>query len=163
MNEKWDLGILYGGFDDENFKADMSAFDESIKDVVELASKAENMTCDGLLKEYIGCMERYAYLAKKLYIFAYLRYNADTGDMQAMSVMNNIDAKMSGCAAADAKLNHIIASYDNLEKVINENAELAEFKYLFTTIKNDSKYLLGEREEEIFSYMDISGASAWEG
>ena len=43
MNERWDLGILYKGFDDEAFAQDMQRLDACIADYNALAAGAAGM------------------------------------------------------------------------------------------------------------------------
>ena len=37
MNTHWDLSIIYNGFDTEEFKNDMSAFDAAVEEVISFA------------------------------------------------------------------------------------------------------------------------------
>ncbi len=162
MNEKWNLDILYKGFDDPEFKKDAEAFDEVISELNTLAEKCESMAHAELIAKAITLWERQYTLMEKLFIFASLKYSADTRDDEASSTADVLSAKASRSAAAQAKLNTVIAGFDDLEKIIDENASLEEYRYYLMNIKRDSKYLLSDREEALFAKMNISGASAWE-
>ena len=162
MNEKWNLDILYKGFDDPEFKKDTEAFDEVISELNALAEKCETMAHAELIAKAITLWERQYTLMEKLFIFASLKYSADTRDGEASSTADILSAKASHSAAAQAKLNTVIAGFDDLEKIIDENASLEEYRYYLMNIKRDSKYLLSDREEALFAKMSISGASAWE-
>ena len=50
---------------------------------------------------------------------------------------------------------------DDLEELIATDGTLKEYAFFLRKIKEDSKYLLSEKEEQLFALMNISGASAW--
>ena len=162
MNEKWDLSILYSGFNDPEFKKDTEEFENVITALNDLAAKCDTLSHTELIKETLKLKEREYFLMEKLFIFASLRYSADTRDDKASSIGDVLSAKSSTCAAAVTKLDQAIAACDDLEKIIDENEDLHEYRYYLMNIKRDSKYLLSDREEALFAKMDISGASAWE-
>jgi len=163
MNEKgiWDLSILYTGFDDPAMAADLEALDKAIAVVNDLAAKADDMDHAALVKAYVAAEEELMTLITKLFTFASLRYSGNTGDNEAASMTGRLMGKLSMTAAADAKLSLVIAGYDDLEGIIDADESLAEYRYMLTNIRRDSKYLLSEKEEELFAKMNISGASAW--
>lgn len=162
MNEKWDLSILYTGFDDPTCAQDQKTFDEGVAALNTLAQEAKTASHAEVLHRYITLEEQLKSTITKLYIYASLRYSANTADTEASSMTGRLMAKMSATAAAEAALCHTIAGYEDLEALIDADKALQEYRYLLTNIRRDSRYLLSEREEELFARMNISGASAWE-
>lgn len=161
MEKVWNLNILYSGFSDPEFEKDTRALEEAIGSFAALAERAENMEKEELILSYIDLNEKLNLLASKLIIFANLRYSANTKDTEAASSLGRLMGMMSATAAPSAKLSKIIAEVDNLDGVISNNPSLEEYRYLLTNIRRDSKYLLGDGEEEVFAKMNISGAGAW--
>ena len=161
MNKTWDLTILYNGFDDPAYQADVQKLDELIKATVAMAEGAENMPAADLLCAYVRNSEALESLASKLIIYASLRRSGNTADSEASSYMGRLMGMLSSTAATSAKLSKIIASYDNIDELIAANAELAEYEYILKNIKRDSKYLLADGEEAVFAQMNISGAQSW--
>ncbi len=161
MNSTWDLTILYKGFDDAAFAEDKTALAKTLEQTVALAANSENMECADLVKKYVKVSERMLELATKLIVYSNLRYSANTKDTEASSNMGMLMGMLSATAAPQAKISKIIASYENLEEIIDSDLELHEFKYLLTNIKRDSKYLLADGEETVFAKMNISGAGSW--
>ena len=161
MNEKWDLTILYTGFDDPAFLADKGALELSINELIVLAKDAEGMNSEELVKKYISVSERMSELAGKLIIYSNLTYSANTKNSAASSNMGMLMGMLSATSAPSAKISKIIAGYPDLENIIDSNPELREYRYLLCNIKRDSKYLLADGEETVFSKMNISGAGAW--
>ena len=161
MNKQWDLSILYNGFDTPEFKADMAAFDAAIAEVIEFSSNLSSVTAEELLLGYIESSTRLSSLAEKLIIYANLRYSANTSDTEAASTMGVLMGKLSATAAPSAAVNKAIAKIENIEQIIEKNEILKEHSYLLLNIVKDSKHLLTDAEESLFSEMNISGASAW--
>lgn len=162
MNDTWDLSILYKGFDDPAFTGDMAALDAAIRSMNDLAAQAAALPHADLVHRYVDGQLQLTTLISKLFIFCSLRTSANTADNQANSLSDQISAKISGCAAADASLRHTLAAFDDLDAIIDADPALAEYRYLLRNIRRDSKYLLSDKEEELFARMNISGASAWE-
>lgn len=162
MNERWDLSILYSGFDDPALAADLQALDETIDKVNALAAGLDSLTPAALLHGYIDSASALQSLAGKLFIFANLRYSGDTTDTEASSLSGRLMARLSTTAAADARLQQAIAGIADLDALLDADKELAPYRYLLTNIQKDARYLLSDREEELFARMNISGASAWE-
>ena len=157
----WNLEILYKGFDTEEFKSDMAELDELIPKYCDLAKNANEMDKKELLKSYISLLEKISETTSKLGIYCNLRYSANTRDSEAASVLGVIMAKTSDLSAPSATLEKIISEMDDLDAVVDSCPELADYKYLIGNIKRDSKYLLTDKEESLFSKMNLSGASAW--
>ena len=161
MQERWNLDILYGGFDDANFAADMEQLSAAIAECATLAESAENAPHAQLLESYVKLNERVSNYAGKLIIYANLRYSANTADSDAASNLGRLMGMLSATAAPSAKLSKIIASYDDIEELIASSELLSEHAYILRNIKRDSKYLLADGEETVFAKMSISGATAW--
>ena len=161
MNKQWDLSILYNGFDTPEFAADMAAFDKSIAEVIAFGEQANTLAPEELLLKYIELETAINSLAEKLFIYANLRYSANTADTQAASTMGVLMGKLSATAAPSAAINKAIAKIENIEDIIEQNEVLKEHSYRILTIVKNSKHLLSDAEESLFAEMDISGATAW--
>ena len=161
MNKTWDLSILYNGFDDPKFAADMAEFDKCIEEVIASVEKLEGLSPVELLTQHITLETKLSSLAERLFIYANLRYSANTADAQAASTMGVLMGKLSATAAPSAAINKVIAKIENIEEIIEQNELLKEHSYRILNIVKNSKHLLSDAEEALFAQMDISGATAW--
>ena len=161
MKDTWNLDILYKSFQDEEFIADTKTLDTLIGNLADLAQKAPEMDSLSLIREFLALQNNFALYTSKLFIYANLRYSANTADPEAASTMGVLMGKLSATAAPSAALNKLIAGIENLEDLIKENSDLAEYEFYLTNIKEASKHLLSDAEESLFAEMNISGASAW--
>ena len=161
MKDTWNLDILYKSFQDEKFLADVKALESHIEELAELSKKAPTMDSLTLIRKFLALQNSFSLCTSKLFIYANLRYSANTADSEAASTMGVLMSKLSATAAPAAALNKLIAGIENLEDLIKENSDLAEYEFYLTNIKEESKHLLTDEEESLFAEMNISGASAW--
>ena len=158
---KWNLDILYKGFDTEEYANDYKRLEELIPALGELAAGAKSMASDKLLTEYVKLNEEISELVEKLAIYANLRYSANTRDTDAASWLGRIMQAMSTTAAPTAVIEKAVSEIEDLDSVIDATPALHEFRYLITNIKRDSRYLLSDKEETVLAKMDLSGAADW--
>lgn len=130
MNGRWDLTILYNGFDDAAFAADIASLDENIKAVNTFAAELDSYADRDLIHQYITLAEKQSYLASKLFIYANLCYSGNTSDTKAASIMGQLMGKMSETAASQTAIQNRIASIETLEDIIDADPSLGEYRYL---------------------------------
>ena len=158
---KWNLDILYTGFDTVEYQNDLARLKELIPELIAFADECKNMKADQLLTEYVKKSEEMSELIEKLAIYANLRYSANTRDTEAASMLGILMQSMSATAAPNAVIEKAISEIEDLDGVIESTPTLKEFEYLIKNIKRDSRYLLSDKEETVFAKMGLSGASAW--
>ena len=158
---KWNLDILYTGFDTEEYANDYKRLEELVPSLAEHAAACKDMPAGEFLTKYIKISEELSGLVEKLAIYANLRYSANTRDTDAASWLGRIMQLMSATAAPTAVVEKAISEIEDLEGVIASTPGLEEYRYLITNVKRDSRYLLSDKEETILAKMDLSGASAW--
>ena len=161
MNERWDLSILYDGFDDGRYASDLAALSAAAEELTALGERAGSLDGTALCREYISVSERISDLSSRLAIYANLLACADTSDFAATSNMGRVMSILSATAAPTARIQRFIAALDGLDEFISSDPMLSEHRYLLENIKRDSKYLLSDGEETVLAKMDISGATAW--
>ncbi len=161
MKDTWNLDILYTGFEDDSFISDTKLLDTHIEALASLSERASGMDSLSLIREFLSLQNDLSLVTSKLFIYANLRYSANTADSDAASIMGVLMGKLSATAAPSAALNKMIAGIDDLEELIKENEDLHEYEFYLTNIKEESKHLLTDAEESLFAEMNISGASAW--
>ena len=158
---KWNLDILYSGFDTEEYSSDYKKLEALIPELSTMADKCKDMPEAEFLTEYVKLNEQINALVNKLVIYANLRYSANTRDTDAASWVGRIMQMLSMTAAPTAVIEKAISEIEDLDGIIDSTPYLHEFRYLITNVKRDSKHLLSDKEETILAKMDLSGASAW--
>ena len=157
---EWSLAELYKGYDDPCFTADMAELDKRIEDADKLS---RNLTGEpkAKLKELLLAEEAITELVGKLMLYVSLRQSACTTDEKASSLMDQLSGKLSRLAAPQTRCDQYIASLEDLEGLIASDPMLTDYAFLLRNTKEDAKYLLDAKCEEIISLYENSGSDAW--
>ena len=161
MNQVWDLTPIYQNFDDPAFGADLETLKEKVAALGAFTEKlAEADPLQGL-KEGIRLQEDIATLAYKLGGYASLCQAANTKDTQAGSQMGRIMAVVSASAALEAAFKAWASGLPDLAELVDSDELLRQYTFLFSNMKDASRYLLPGKGEEIMARMELSGSNAW--
>ena len=161
MNHTWNLDPIYTGFDDTQFEADLSALKETIDAFASLTKTLSEAEPLAALKEGIRLQEEISTLAGKLGLFASLRQSVNSRDTDALSQLGRLMGICSASAAPEAAFQQWAAGLEGLDNLICEDEILSQYQFLFSKMKESSRYLLGTRGEEIMAKLQLSGGNAW--
>ena len=114
MNEVWNLNVIYNGFEDPCYEADLT----SLKEKAGKYAAATAALCQGdpleNLRSCIMLEEEITSLANKLAEYAMLRQSADARDAQAGSQIGRVMAVVSSLAAPQAAFKDWASKLPNL-------------------------------------------------
>ena len=161
MNERWDLTGMYRGFEDPAFEADLQKFQEIVKDFGTFTEKLGELDPQEALKTGFSYMESMREVGEKLMVYAALRQSADTKDPAAGSNLGRILAVDSQSAGPQAAFSHFMAELPDLDARMERDPVLREYRFLAKEARDNDRYLLGTKGEEIASRMKLSGSNAW--
>ena len=161
MNERWNLDVIYKGFDDPSFASDLQELKNAIAAFAELTKNLEEKAPLDGLKEGTLLQEKISDLGMKLAEYAMLRQSADARDAEAGSQMGRVMAALSETAGAEAAFQNWVCKIPNLSKVVAEDSYLAPYAFRFAKMEKSSRYLLSSQAEEVAAKLQLSGGSAW--
>ncbi len=163
MDYLWNLKDLYSSFEGEDFKKDVEALDNILKEYSQWVDKTANTNKDITfrLEEFINFKTRISLLASKLYSFSELSYSVDTKNETALRNSEMLQVKLSSIAEADAKINRWIGTIRNIGTEIESSKLLNEHQFYINEIIEKSAYLLSGKEEAVIAKMRNTGSSAW--
>ena len=161
MNEVWNLSVIYDGFQDPAYEADLAKLKELAASYAACTAKlCETAPLEGL-KTCITLEEEITLLANKLAEYAMLRQSADARDAQAGSQIGRIMAVISGLAAPQAAFKDWASKLPNLMELVCADEMLKEYTFLFENLSKSSRYLLSGQAEAVMAKMQLSGGNAW--
>ncbi len=162
MSGNWSLKELYNSFQSEEFKNDMAKCDEYVSKYNEFANSLEgHKDLKGLLEEYINLNTNLGITFNKVFSFSSLTLSVDTNNTEAQKNIEIAEEKYSKIAEPSAKINKFIGAIENISEIINGSDLLKTHEFFLTSIVEESKYMLGDREEGIIAKMRTTGSSAW--
>ena len=161
MNEVWNLDVIYRGFDDPAFAADMEKLEKLVKDYTAFAGELDRQTPLDGLKKGIALEEALTVLTAKLGEYASLRQSVNTRDAEAGSRLGQVMQRISGAAGAQAQWREWVSKIPDLMMLVAGDETLKDYTFLFERLLRNSTHLLGSLGEQISAKLSMSGSSAW--
>lgn len=161
MNAQWNLDPIYTGFDDPAYRSDLEALTAAVAELEQFAAGLDRTAPIDGLRRGIALGETIRLLVNKLAEYASLRQAANTRDADAGSQMGRIMSIVSGSAAPEAAFKAWAAKLPDLMALVEGDETLKDYRYLFSNIQKDSRYLLPGLGESVMAKMSLSGSSAW--
>ena len=161
MKDVWNLDVIYRGFEDPAFAADMKELENVVKGFNAFADKLETVEPLEGLQEGIAREEKLMELGMKLASYAQLRQSVNTRDTECGSRLGQIMQQFSAAAGAEAAWKQWAANLPDLMELVARDERLKEYTFLFENLQKDSVHLLGTLGEQISARMSLSGSNAW--
>ena len=142
---KWDLTSLYK--DEKAFDKDINEVNKLLKEIKNYKGKLTKSSEN--LYNYLKLDERITVLIENLYVYASAKYNEDVSiseNQQRQNEVLNLDALFSEYTSF-MKPELMKTDYKTIEKYINENDKLKEFKFDLEYLYRFQKYILSDNEE----------------
>lgn len=161
MNEVWNLDVIYRGFDDPAFAADMEKLEKLVQDYVAFAGELDKQTPLDGLKKGVALEESLSELSGKLVEYAFLRQSGNTRDAEAGSRLGQVMQILTGAAGAQAQWREWVSKIPDLMTLVGSDETLKDYTFLFESLLRNSSHLLGSLGEQISAKLSMSGSSAW--
>ncbi len=161
--KKWNLDALYTSFESEEFQNDLLMIQELIDESTAFALKEFKEPSDALRKitVYLESSELLRNVLRRAFAFCSLTLSTDALNEDAREYMNKMQGMMAKLALPSTLFSKWLPTVKGLDKLIKENALLAEASYYLGEIIDNNKYLLSDKEEMIISKMMQTSSSAW--
>lgn len=161
MYDRWSLEVLYSGFDDPKFSADMTRMEELINETQSFAESLGSTDAQNTLKKALEMSEELNGVVDSLYSYCSLRQSADTSDTESVSYIGRIMQKLGDVTKAETIIEKYMADVKNIDEVIGKDAFLLEYTDRLHRIQEKAKYMLSEDVEEALARMNVCGGNAW--
>ena len=160
MNEVWNLDVIYKGFDDPEYQADLARMKELAEEFKAFAEELPNLEPLEGLRRGIRLREEMASLGS-LGNYASLRSATAARDPEPGSWMGQIMAVSSSTAGAMAKFNAWTVSLPDLMELVRGDEYLRDYEFLFAGKLESARYQMGSEAEAVMAKLGMSGGSAW--
>ena len=150
MNEVWNLDVIYRGFDDPAFAADMEKLEKLVQDYVAFAGELDKQTPLDGLKKGVALEESLSELSGKLVEYAFLRQSGNTRDAEAGSRLGQVMQILTGAAGAQAQWREWVSEIPDLMTLVGSDETLKDYTFLFESLLRNSTHLLGSLGEHAF-------------
>ena len=161
MNEVWNLDPIYPGFDSPAFQDDLAGLKEAVGEFAAWVKKLDSMEPLEGLRTGTGYLEKLMSTGSGLVEYCMLRQAANTLDSEASSCLGQVMAILSAIAGPRAAYQAWASKLPDLMELVASDEILKEYTFLYSNIRQESRYLLPGMGEEIMAKMGLSGGNAW--
>lgn len=162
MNKEWSLDVLYKGYDDVSYKEDKAGMERLVKKLTDFSnSLAGRVEEENTFLQAVELLEEFKLLSSRLGCFVYSKQAVNTADGETANEMNAFEKMSSLSSKPFAVIKKYIAQIKNIEDYYSKHPKLREYEYLFSEIREESKYLLSDDVEDVIAKLNISAGSAW--
>jgi len=164
MDLTWNLDTLYSSFNSEKFRSDEELLNQDITNLNKWALKnlKDTNNAASKIQDFLGLYNEYKSLYCCLYSYAELNSCSDSSNIEAMSMLDDIECKNSLVTASFVKFNKWLKSLTNIDELIDTSPTLIEHRFYIKELLLQSKYLLNENEELLISKMQNTGSKSWQ-
>ena len=160
---RWSLNELYSGFESEEYKNDIRILEKLIEDFTKWSKedlKLDNSRVN-LIEDYINFSREIVSSFTRLRAFASLSFSINARDEEAIREMDRLSLLYTSLTGPEVDFKNFIRKVDDLDRIIESSKLLKEHSFILKEIKENTKYLLSEKEEILLSKMKNTGSNAW--
>ena len=163
MSLNWSLKELYPSFNSKEFKEDIDRLTNKINEINVWAEEAikNNENLLDKLEEYIKKYSKLNDLINKIGAFIQLSISVNTKNTEALKYSDIFEKKLTNIVEASTKLERYISNIEDIDSIIESSELLKAHEFVLKSVKEQSKYLLSDREENIIANMKNTGSNAW--
>ncbi|MEC9488228.1 MAG: oligoendopeptidase F, partial [Halanaerobium sp.] len=160
---RWNLDNLYPSFTSDKFKDDYASLEEQIAGFnswvqANLTDQEEaRPKLISLLEKLVSLRET----SRLLGSYAHLRLSTDVKNEEALGWVEKLERKSTEITKSIVRLQQWLGEIPDLAELLSEDEQLEQFTFVLQEWVKDSKYLLGDEEEELIARMKQTGSRSW--
>ncbi len=160
---RWSLDELYSSFDSKEYQEDLEKLDVLIQEVCKWSE--DNLTSQDKpkekMEEYVVLNQKLNTLFSKLARYASLVNAVEAKNETSLMYLDKLNVKITEITKPEVQFKNFIKNIDNLDEVIASSPLLKEHEFFLNRIKEQTEYMLSEKEEILISKMATTGSDAW--
>lgn len=160
FNDRWDLSYLYKGFDDEQFKADLTSLKEEAKKGMELLEDPSLSRLEKL-EQAVTRSEQISAKVDRLMNFISCTQAVDATNEQADTAMDQLMVIFTDLQLTSSALARCAAETENLEELIASSDVLRPVGFALREMKEQAEHLIPPEIEPWILEMQLSGGDAF--
>ena len=158
MEMKWDLSVLYSGYDDPKYNSDYEK-------ALELIEKTKNEKLDfanpiATIEAHLALEIELSSVVSEMFSYSNLRCSTNCNDYEALAQMGKIRMALQETVTADVNFTKFLKDLD-LEQLATESSIIKEHLYLLKRTQQNAMHMLSDAEEILASKLQMVGSSSW--
>lgn len=160
---RWSLNELYSSFESIEYRDDLKKLDTLIEDYIiwsdtNLDSQENSVE---KIERYIEFNKELSTVFSKLASFASLTNAVEARNEDSLKYLDQLNVKLTETTKPDVQFKNFIKSIENLDNLILKSELLKEHEFFLKRIREQTKYMLSEKEEVLIAKMSTTGSDAW--
>ena len=149
-NYKWDLTSIY-----ESTKAWNEDYKKAKEEIKKVSDFKDLLSSSKRLLEYIEYDEKIERLLYRLYYYAHLNFDSETINPEYQKLQKQIDDLLQEYSELSSYIRPLFmdSDYSLIEKYMDEEEKLKEYKFSFENMYRYQKYTLSEDKEKMLSML----------
>ena len=160
MNTEWDLSIYYQSFSDPKIEEDFASLDRLMKESAGVLQSAD-LSDTEKLKAFAEKSEQISALVEALGNYAQLTLSVDATNQDAEKMSDRLMQKSVELTMLNSSFVRFVASVDQLEEMIDSDAELKKIGFSILQSKKEAAHLVPESMEQWVLRLTLSGSHAF--
>ncbi|NQX46634.1 M3 family oligoendopeptidase [Paenibacillus tritici] len=166
MELTWDLNRVYPSFESEQFQQDRVRAERLAGELNRWSALQMNngQAAAGVMEEFLRQYNAYQHIYLRLFSYAELRFSADSGNVEAVNLMDELEEAGYGAGEALVSFSKWLGrvSADELDRSIRSSSYLEQHGFYLRGLRSQSQHLLSEEGEAVLARMQATGSKAWE-
>ena len=157
---RWDLSVLYKGFDDPAFAADITRLEKLMAGYQRQVHEREGLDA-AALAALLACEEEMWRIGADLQKFTEMRREADAGDSQAVDAMGRLKAVFGSIAGETALVRRWMGELTLTGEDWTAYPILADYRFYIQEESEKGRHLLEAPAERLLARMQGCAGSTW--
>ena len=158
MEMKWDLSVLYSGYDDPKYNSDYER-------ALLLIEKTKNEKLDfenpvATIEGHLALEIELSAVVSEMFSYSNLRCSTNCNDYEALAQMGKIRMALQETVTADVNFTKFLKDLD-LEQLATESKIIKEHLYRLKRTQQNAMHMLSDAEEVLASKLQFVGSSSW--
>ena len=160
MQDRWDLGYLYAGFDDESFRGDLGSL-KADGDALRALLSDESLTEAKKLEKLVLSTEKLSDKLSRLWLFVSCTLAVDATNAEANKADDQLSTIYTTLEPVFSAITRFTAGMKDLEGAIAGSEYLGRCAFALLEMKDQAKHLIPDTIEPWILEMQLSGGNAF--
>lgn len=166
MEMKWNLDILYQGYEDSKYQQDYAKVFELINklnshaDLLKSINKDDEQSVINAIEKELRLEEEFNSLIGELFTYSSLRTATNVNDFTALGEMGKLQMALQETVSSSVTFTKFLLELD-LDKLAQNSELIKTYLFILHNNQENAKHILSDREEILASKLELVASSSW--
>lgn len=157
---KWDLDIIYQGYQDKRYLEDWKEIKSLIEQAKKLMEQLNQKSDEAIITCYLKLTEQMRECLDTISMYSSLRTCTNVNDMEASEELGKVQMVYQEMVPIEVAFQKWLRDKD-VTKILKDSTVLKEYQFFLLKMKEASTHLLSEQEEILASKLTMVASDSW--